>query len=233
MTDTYNPATRPCAHGPTSGCTTLQHAILGHWAKATNVGTFICRPTADGAPSVHGSGRAGDDGPGADPCAEIAAWLVENHTVLGVQLVIWNHKIWNVSRSAEGWRPYGCDVPGSKKDHHTGHVHWEINNDAARRLTPGIIDAVLPHPAPPDPQPAPIPQPEPEALPDMDFFILNDNNDATADQWHWWPELGGAKGTKAIIPGTTGLAKAKASKRFCGELEFDRPDLDAIPNLRA
>lgn len=169
MTDAYDPATRPCSHGPTPGCTSLQHAILGYWPQATNLGTFICRPTADGAPSVHGNGRAGDIGPGLEPCAAIAEWLVTNHTVLGVQLVIWNHHIWNVNRADEGWRPYGCDKPGSQKDHHTGHLHYEINVDAGKRLTPGIIDAVLPY-QPPQPEP---PQPED----DMPYMVQNEDNE--------------------------------------------------------
>ncbi len=228
MTDAYDPATRPCLGHPTSGATALQRAILGHWTNATNLGVYLCRPTADGDPSVHGNGRAGDDGPGKDPCAEIAEWLVANHTILGVQFVIWNHRKWNVTYKE--WRPYGCDVPGSKKDHHTGHVHWEINVDAGNRLTAAIIAPVLPHAEPPQPEPTPTPIPE---IPDMDFFILNDNSTATQDQWYWWPELGGVKGTKAIIPSGSALALAQKSPRCGGSLEFDRPDLDAIPTLRS
>jgi hypothetical protein len=139
------------------GCVHLQHAILGYWPHAFNLGTLICRPTADGAPSVHGNGRAGDDGDAnhgpthSDLVQEMADWLVANHTVLGVQLVIANHKIWNVSRAAEGWRPYGCDDPGSKKDHHVGHVHWEINVDAGEHLTTATIATVAPHQPPPAP----------------------------------------------------------------------------------
>ncbi len=153
--------------------------------------------------------------------------MVENHTVLGVQLVIWNHHIWNVSRAAEGWRPYGCDVPGSKKDHHTGHVHWEINLDAGARLTPGIIDTVLPHAPTPQPDPEPIPE-----VPDMDFFVVTDNVAMTYDYWHWFPELGGDKGTKLIIPSGDALTSARKSPRCGGDLVFDKPDLDAIPTLR-
>ncbi len=150
MTNAYDPATRPCAEHPTPGCTALQHSILRFWPTATNVGTLACRPTADGAPSVHGNGRAGDIGPGLPLLIEIADWLVENHTVLGVQLVIVKHEIWTL---AKGWHPYGCDKPGSKKDHHTTHVHWEINIDAGTRLTPSIIEAVRPGHAPPQPEP--------------------------------------------------------------------------------
>ena len=86
------------------------------------------------------------------------------------------------------------------------------------------------HPTPP---PIPQPQPDPEALPDMDFFILNDANDSTADQWYWWPELGADDtGRKAIVPRGSALTGARASRRYCGDLELDRPDLDAIPKLR-
>lgn len=191
MTDAYNPATRPCSGGPTMGCVHLQHAILGYWPNAFNLGTYICRPTADGAPSVHGDGRAGDDGDAnhgpehSDLVQEIAVWLVANHTVLGVQLVIANHHIWNVSRATEGWRPYGCDKPGSKKDHHVGHVHWEINNDAAAHLTTTTIATVAPH----GPAPQPIPEPQQEEGDDMPrivhsagaIFAVGHNNEVFTD----------------------------------------------------
>lgn len=150
MSDAYNPASRPCAKGPMPGCTLLQRSILEFWPAATNVGTFICRPTADGAPSVHGNGRAGDIGGTSTLVQAVADWLVANHSTLGVQLVIANHRIWNVMYEASGWRPYGCDKAGSPKDHHTSHVHWEINVDAGQHLTRSIIDGVRPdHPGPP------------------------------------------------------------------------------------
>jgi lysozyme len=84
----------------------------------------------------------------------------------------------------------------------------------------------------PTPEPVPQPVPDPEVIP-MNFFVLNDNNPQSDDQWYWWPELGGEKGTKAIVPNGEALTKAHASSKFCGDLEFDRPDLDAIPDLRA
>lgn len=151
MTDAYDPATRPCAKYPTAGITAEQHGILRFWPTTTNVGTLSCRPTAGGSPSVHGNGRAGDIGTRGPTGLEIAEWLVANHTVLGVQLVIWNHRKWNVVYGE--WRAYGCDLAGSDLDHHTTHVHYEINVDAATRVTPAIVESVRPGTAPPQPEP--------------------------------------------------------------------------------
>ncbi len=180
MTDAYDPATRPCAKYPTPGITALQHSILRFWPTTTNcthsgemhsnVGTLSCRPTAGGTPSVHGNGRAGDIGTVGSTGQAIAEWLVANHTLLGVQLVIWNHRIWSVAHAGQGWRPYGCDRPGSKLDHHTTHIHHEINVDAGTRLTPAICESVRPGGAPPQPDP-----PE-DWMKNANFMLTPDGN---------------------------------------------------------
>lgn len=107
-----------------------------------------------------------------------------------------------------------------------GHKEWTRRKPDPTLSMPAmratIADAMI----------TPIPQPPTLEVTDMEFFILNDNNAATQDQWYWWPELGGDKGTKAIIPSGAALALAQKSSRYSGSLEFDRPDLDAIPTLR-
>lgn len=148
MSDQYDPASRPCAKGPTPGCHALYGAVDDYWPASTGLGTWVCRQTAGGTASVHGNGRAGDNGPGRDPIDDVVDWLLENHTVLGVQLIIWKHRIWSVARADEGWRPYGCDKPGSHLDHHTGHVHWEVNRHAGATLTRAAIDRIRPGHAP-------------------------------------------------------------------------------------
>lgn len=123
----------------------------------------------------------------------------------------------------------GVRLGGSAFDNYAGilgHQHAPEND----HVDPGAINIsyILNGPAQPEPVPTPS---TPEEI-GMDFFILNDNNAQTADQWYWWPELGGEKGTKAIAPSSAAVTKARSSKKFCGDLELDRPDLDAIPTLR-
>lgn len=48
----------------------------------------------------------------------LADFLVANHAKYKIHYVIWNRRIWNVDRAAEGWRTYtGTSNP------HTDHVH--------------------------------------------------------------------------------------------------------------
>lgn len=47
-----------------------------------------------------------------------------------VTYVIWNRRIYNRARAAEGWRPYGGPNP------HTKHMHVSIRSDARGNLAP-------------------------------------------------------------------------------------------------
>jgi hypothetical protein len=74
--------------------------------------------------SLHAVGRAADvmvpqlAGPHG---LALANWLVENAQALGVQLVIWDHSVWQGSRdAAHRLTPYGGANP------HTDHVHVEL-----------------------------------------------------------------------------------------------------------
>lgn len=71
--------------------------------------------------SIHAVGRALDvftrDGGGDD----LANWLVENAKLLGIQLVIWDHSVWQ-SNLAPGARLQPYTGPNA----HTDHVHVEV-----------------------------------------------------------------------------------------------------------
>lgn len=56
----------------------------------------------------------------------VAAWTVRYAADLKVQYVIWDGRIWNISRAAEGWRTYtgGSGVTGG----HYDHVHVSVQN---------------------------------------------------------------------------------------------------------
>lgn len=63
-----------------------------------------------------------DDMPGGAALGQqIADFLVANWRELKVRYVIWNRRVWSVSRIAEGWRPYTGTNP------HTDHVHLTVN----------------------------------------------------------------------------------------------------------
>jgi hypothetical protein len=51
----------------------------------------------------------------------IANYAVANAVQLKIKYVIWNRRIWSLSRIAEGWRSYGGTNP------HTDHVHVTVS----------------------------------------------------------------------------------------------------------
>ncbi|WP_051713251.1 hypothetical protein [Spirillospora albida] len=83
----------------------------------------------------HPLGRAADfmlSSGGAMPSAaqrakgrEIAEWITDNADRLGVKYVIYDQKIWNPSRAAEGWRP--MENRGSVTQNHYDHIHVSVN----------------------------------------------------------------------------------------------------------
>jgi uncharacterized protein YgiM (DUF1202 family) len=52
---------------------------------------------------------------------QVAAWAKANARDLGINYVIWNQHIWNISRDSEGWR-YMADRGGDSANH-KNHVH--------------------------------------------------------------------------------------------------------------
>jgi hypothetical protein len=60
-----------------------------------------------------------------------------------VTYVIWNERIFNRSRAAEGWRPY-VGTPDNPKDPHTHHVHVSIRPEARNDVTPWAWSPLAP-----------------------------------------------------------------------------------------
>ena len=58
---------------------------------------------------------------------EAAAWLKANARSLGINYVIWNQHIWNITRDSEGWR-YMADR-GSDSANHLNHIHITVFAD--------------------------------------------------------------------------------------------------------
>lgn len=118
-----------------------------------NLGIYVGKRLGDGW-SVHAEGRASDLG--TKPYAKpgwgwgLADELRLNSKELGIQLIIFDDKIWSGNYPYAGWREYGGSEP------HTGHLHVELSWKSARELTQNRLAEVLggpTHPAKPT-QPA-------------------------------------------------------------------------------
>ncbi|WP_200950781.1 glucosaminidase domain-containing protein [Arthrobacter sp. Soil762] len=149
-----------CATGEQPGA----RAMADQWRRLTGrqAGTFNCRKTEAGTPSLHGEGRSIDLHGRVDRPAEKAqadayvAWMQSNAVELQVAYLIWNHNQWSWARRAEGWRPYG----GNNK--HIDHIHVDLSWEGARNPSPlfsGGVSGLGGAPAP-TPQPAPAPAPK-------------------------------------------------------------------------
>ncbi len=117
------------------GARALRDAVDDMLEELGDLGIYNCRNTATGGPSTHRHGRAWDCGCNSFDGTQLAAGmfliaiLTLYYKAFGVQRIIFNHRIWD---PVQGWHPYGCDVAGSPKNHHTDHIHIELCWDAAR-----------------------------------------------------------------------------------------------------
>ena len=149
-----------CSGGFTAGGRTLSSYLRANFDGISSIGGYSCRQnTANPAKmSVHGSGRALDImiplSAGAadnDVGDEIANWLIEHSSEIGVQYLIWDRTQWSASRSSDRVRAYTGPNP------HIDHLHVEITLEASREETPwytggGSTEPVGPPPPPPPPQ---------------------------------------------------------------------------------
>jgi hypothetical protein len=138
-----DPTGTACATGPQPGARALVTELGHRWGGRGEI--FNCRPVRGGSHlSLHGEGRAVDwyrtasDPAQAAEAQQIIDWLLatdaagNEHALarrMGVQEIIWNHRIWTARRHAEGWRAY------SGPDPHTSHLHIGLNWAGARKQT--------------------------------------------------------------------------------------------------
>lgn len=92
-------------------------ATCANWPEVSTYGTF----RNDGE---HGQGRAVDIMISGDTGWEIANFLRENYSALGIEYIIYSQKIWSVERSGEGWR--SMSDRGSVTANHYDHVHVTV-----------------------------------------------------------------------------------------------------------
>jgi hypothetical protein len=100
-----------------------------HWA---------CWSERAGTKSEHPLGRACDGtfgnsigtaatGHALDYGWKVTNWLKDNAEELGIEYLIWQGRIWSVTRASEGWRPYdggGMHDPSSVTGGHYDHLHF-------------------------------------------------------------------------------------------------------------
>ena len=152
----YEPATRATG-GPAPGAKALMAWFLGNFAHqgGTNLGIYNNRTVRGGSTkSLHAEGRACDFGirpHGAEYGTLLAERLRSVSGELGIQLIIWNWRIWSGAYPDAGWRRYTGTNP------HLDHLHVELTREAAASLTPQHIQAVLSPPRHPR-GPAPVVQ---------------------------------------------------------------------------
>ena len=77
-----------------------------------------------GSGGYHGSGQAIDAMISGEAGWEVARWVRDNASSLGVIEVIYSQKIWTTQRSGEGWR--SMSGRGSASADHYDHVHISV-----------------------------------------------------------------------------------------------------------
>lgn len=118
------PAGSSVENGLTPDAIRVHRALCAAFPQITAYGGL--RP-GDG--NEHGTGQALDIMTSDQALGdEIAAYLIEHRTELGVSEVLWWQQIWTVQRMSEGWRAFSDR--GSDTANHYDHVHATVYGDA-------------------------------------------------------------------------------------------------------
>jgi uncharacterized protein YraI len=92
----------------------VHEAVCSEFPEITSYGTF----RSDGE---HSQGLAIDIMVSGDRGWEVAEFVRDYYSELGVSYIIYSQNIWSVERSSEGWRP--MEDRGSTTANHYDHVH--------------------------------------------------------------------------------------------------------------
>lgn len=130
------PVTGPPSGGARKGALALMTYVVNRWG-VLNSGIYnprdVCGnpwPHTSCRLSAHLEGRACDFGirPFGDPKGtQIAAWLIENRYILGVEEIIWDRRMWRAN--SPWWVPY------RGRSDHRDHVHVTLSPGKADSLT--------------------------------------------------------------------------------------------------
>lgn len=162
----YDDIGNKCLGHAQPGTEHLRDAIIDRFG-GSSLGVYVCR-TQHGSSnlSAHGEGRAYDHAWTDQATGQaIADELVAHNADLGLQVVIWWHRIWSYTK---GWHAY------TGPDPHTGHLHIEHNWSGANDLTYAAAKAALtPH--------HPQPQPEDSDMPKYVYSVPGVNGEFLTD----------------------------------------------------
>lgn len=124
----YASTTTVSTAGLSANAVKVIKAINGNYPQITSIGGLRSGAGAQD----HGTGHAVDlmipnysSASGKALGDEIAAYLQQHASELGVKYVIWRQHIWSVQRSSEGWRAM-ADRGGVTANHYD-HVHVSVN----------------------------------------------------------------------------------------------------------
>jgi len=130
-------------HPTSDGQITARMLHLYQQGTATFLDTsWACYSPRPGTRSEHPLGRACDltfgNAIGQHPTPaqleagwDITNWMKDHAETLGVEYLIWQGKIWSLSRDAEGWRDYtggGMHDPGDVTGGHYDHLHVTVRS---------------------------------------------------------------------------------------------------------
>lgn len=123
-------ATTPSG-GPQPGTQALMDALLAAYTGSASMGIYANRNVRGGSSlSLHAEGRAGDFAPvNKAQGDQVAEFIRVHYRELGIQELIWWHRIFTAERADEGWRNYTGVNP------HEDHVHFGQVPGAASGLT--------------------------------------------------------------------------------------------------
>jgi len=171
----YSPQST-CSPTAKPGTVAFANLLLRTYKNSRSLG--IVRACNVGGTSEHKEGRAFDWGVSAFNAQDrrsvnaVMHWLLKKDKYgnryamarrLGIQYMIWNHRIWGSYKASSGWRRYTGSNP------HTDHVHFSLSWKGARKLTsfwrPKRFGQPAPKPPKPKPEPNPTPNPTPKPTP--------------------------------------------------------------------
>ncbi len=145
-----------CTPAPKPGTVAFANMLLRTYPRSRSLG--ISRSCKVGGASEHKEGRAFDWGMSAYSAVDrrqvktLLAWLLKTDRYgnkyamarrLGIQYMIWNHRIWGSYSASSGWRRYTGSNP------HTDHVHFSLSWAGARKLSSFWHPRSFPNVAPP------------------------------------------------------------------------------------
>jgi hypothetical protein len=139
----YAPVRDRCLGKAQPGTLSLRRYI-DHWFRGHSLGIYVCRNVAGTSHlSTHAEGRALDWALNA----AVPKQRREAHRIIhyflrddslgkpramarrwGIELIIYDHRLWSVTHDREGWRPCGDSCSD-----HTDHLHIEQNWRGAKR----------------------------------------------------------------------------------------------------